>query len=228
MIGKYNEGGLKMIDVASFIDSILLSWIKRLFSRQNDSWKMLFRKEFEDFGETFVFECQEKYLKVVIEKLKHQPFWVAVIKAWMKYKKTVKNEFVTSVLEEPLWGNDNILIKKKPIFNNILVNRNFKFVNDLLNDQGGFINWCQFKAKAVSRITFLDYINIITAIPQKWKREIKEKHLEKEQFQNSSIISDLLRKQSSNKYIYEKLITNKKNFAKKGPAKMGSNFKRNI
>ena len=40
----YNSGGLKMIDVHSYIKGLKSSWIKRLLNNQDSKWKSLIQE----------------------------------------------------------------------------------------------------------------------------------------------------------------------------------------
>jgi len=51
MINDYSEGGLKMIDIASFNRSLKATWIKKYLDKENwGSWKRFFDSEFEKYG----------------------------------------------------------------------------------------------------------------------------------------------------------------------------------
>ena len=51
MINDYSEGGLKMIDIASFNRSLKATWIKKYLDNENGgSWKRFFDSELEKYG----------------------------------------------------------------------------------------------------------------------------------------------------------------------------------
>ena len=51
MINGYSEGGLKMIDIASFNRSLKAKWIKRYLDKENcGRWKSFFDLELEKYG----------------------------------------------------------------------------------------------------------------------------------------------------------------------------------
>ena len=51
MINDYSEGGLKMIDIASFNGSLKATGIKRYLNKENcGSWKSFFDLELEKYG----------------------------------------------------------------------------------------------------------------------------------------------------------------------------------
>ena len=56
-INKYENGGLKMIDLESMIKSLRLAWLKRIFQCNNGAWRNLLRFSLEPFGGLFFFHC---------------------------------------------------------------------------------------------------------------------------------------------------------------------------
>ena len=51
MINNFSEGGLKMIDIASFNKSLKAYWIKEYFNTNNgSSWKWIFDLELQPYG----------------------------------------------------------------------------------------------------------------------------------------------------------------------------------
>ena len=56
-INEYENGGLKMIDLESMIESLQLAWLKRIFQCNNGAWKSFLRFSLEPFGGLFLFHC---------------------------------------------------------------------------------------------------------------------------------------------------------------------------
>ena len=51
MINDYSEGGLKLIDIASFNRSLKATWIKKYLDKENCGiWKSLFDSELDKYG----------------------------------------------------------------------------------------------------------------------------------------------------------------------------------
>ena len=68
MIKDYNDGGCRMVHVPSFIKSLKLSWIKRLFNSEA-TWTHLFFASFK----TDLFKLQlfgNSYAKLILSKYK--------------------------------------------------------------------------------------------------------------------------------------------------------------
>jgi len=57
MINDYPEGGIKMIDIASFNKSLKATWIKKyLDSKNHGKWKNVFNLAPEKYGGSTFFE----------------------------------------------------------------------------------------------------------------------------------------------------------------------------
>ena len=53
----YQKGGLKMLNIDLFINSIKCSWIKRLFDNTNHGqWKTFYLNEIKKYGGKLLFE----------------------------------------------------------------------------------------------------------------------------------------------------------------------------
>ena len=58
IVQDYKNGGLKMIEIDSFIKSIKAGWVKRLSNEHNSGdWKTIYLKELQNLGGLFFFKC---------------------------------------------------------------------------------------------------------------------------------------------------------------------------
>ena len=57
LIQNYQNGGLRMLDIDLFINSIKCSWIKRLFDNKNNGqWKIFYTNKINKYGGKLLFE----------------------------------------------------------------------------------------------------------------------------------------------------------------------------
>ena len=64
MINDYSEGGLKMIDIASFNWSLKATWVKKYLDKENcESWKSFFDSELKKFGGEVTLTVQKSQHK---------------------------------------------------------------------------------------------------------------------------------------------------------------------
>jgi len=57
MINKYENGGLKMLDLESMVKSLRLAWLKRIFGENDGAWKSYLRVSLKPYGGLFLFYC---------------------------------------------------------------------------------------------------------------------------------------------------------------------------
>ena len=147
--------GLDMIDVNSFIKSMKITWIKRLYQSQQD-WAIMIQKELPPIQELLTYGTTA--LAKVKNKL-NNPFWREVIVAW--------SEFCALIVP-----NSNQIITEKLWFNNVSKFRNgivrswyskgLRFVADLINNETGILYTKQELETVYGiRMTFLCYSSLI-------------------------------------------------------------------
>jgi hypothetical protein len=78
------------------------------------------------------------YIEQVIESVKNQ-FWKDVLYAWKSVIEKDENKNWTNFLANTVWLNKQVKIDKRTIFYPEWFNRDVKFVNDFVNDDGSFL-----------------------------------------------------------------------------------------
>ena len=109
------QGGLNMIDIISFQNSILINWAKWLIlAADEQEWKLLARTVLKGVGGISVFHSKVQQVKNFkgLNQI-YNPFWVAVVKAWLKHADTISS---ASELGDPLFNNDNIKYKGSMLY----------------------------------------------------------------------------------------------------------------
>ena len=111
IIQEYKDGGLKMIDIECFLDSLKISWIKRIID-SNANWSSQYKNELEKYGGLLLFKCNitEQDCKFLDIKSK---FLKDILISWSKVN-TLNTEIQIS--KQIIWNNSNI----KKISNNKL------------------------------------------------------------------------------------------------------------
>jgi hypothetical protein len=89
IIADYDKGGLKMIDVPSFINAQKVMWVKRLLKTGSGSWKAypnyIFNKMLGDSS----FYCNTDLKKW---EAKISPFYMQLLEIWEKTKENPKDD----------------------------------------------------------------------------------------------------------------------------------------
>ena len=112
------------------------------------------------------FSC--KHVDVVCNS---HGFCRSVIIVWAKYNYH-EVEDVQDIIVQRLWGNSQILVRNKPIFNKNLIEKGIFTILDLYDDQKGHLRTYQDICNMIGNVNFLDYLSILSAIPHKWKKAI--------------------------------------------------------
>lgn len=117
MINDYSEGGLKMIDIASFNRSLKATWIKRYLDKENcGQWKSFFDLELEKYGGEVILtgNLDIKDSRNVIKV--SDPFLKEILEIWseVKYEERIISDYHFRTL--PLWYNSLVRVENRPVF----------------------------------------------------------------------------------------------------------------
>ena len=161
-IKDYYEGGLRMIDVLAFNESLKVTWIRRFLNSNNQKWINILAAQwpeyykFVNFGEDFITKNVQKM----------NPFWQDVFRAVCTLYSRIRKTTVYHFLNEPIWYNKYIKINKKSIYNHVMFNSGVRTINDLLDNEGKFLSLELFSVKFQINVNFIEYNGIIAAIRQ--------------------------------------------------------------
>ena len=160
------SGGLKMPDIFASIKAIKVMWIKRLLKTSN-TYSLIANQNSKimDFQHYFSHNMSKRYLPEQPDKFYGQilDFWEEIIDV------NASNMSLNDILNEKVCYNKHILIDNKPITNRLLMMNNIECLNDLLKPDKSFktnqdLNW----------LTTMEYNQLITSIPCKWKKMISD------------------------------------------------------
>ena len=168
---NYSEGGLKMVNVKLFIDSLKLSWVRRLL-KKTCKWQIIFNshtdlQKLSICGSEYIDECHVKC---------NNKFWKDVFRAWKKLNDSdsgrEKIERQTCALALPLWYNRSITIGGKPVFYKSWYNRGVTIINDLVKESGTvtFYTFQEFLEKYHINVNFLQYQGLVSAVKAHLRR----------------------------------------------------------
>ena len=196
MIGNYEDGGLKNLDILTKFDSLRLSWVRRLFDDKFHPWKNIPLKLIKQQFNQSIF-----YPNIQIKFSSDFPkFYHEIAKSWSKM--TQEPLTCNSVLSQSIWFNNFIRIGGKVIkkrFDNEL------FVSDLYVGNK-LLNWQAFKTKFdLRQQDHFTWIQIINALPQKWKKIIEDSQnvIHPQRFQHLLMLTrEIPLEKLTSKYIY--------------------------
>ena len=131
-------------------------------------------------------------------------FWTDVLKSWCEfnYFTPVSKE---QVRKQVIWFNLNIKVDNTLIYYEKWCKEGIIRIEDLLDEEDNFLSISQLNRKHKENFSFMHLYGIINAIPQNWKRWLKD-HNEGQGYQNW--YQTFLPLKSATKLCYRKLKEN--------------------
>ena len=163
MINDYDKGGLKMIDVQSFNESLKMKWIQGYLNNDNQGkWKLFVDYYLQKHGGKAVFLSNLKPQDVLQLNIK-DPFLREIIEHWTNLNYREKNLDFDSMI---LWHNSLIRIENRPFFYKAWFKAGVTEVKDLLNKDQTFLSYNAFIDKYNIKTNYLEYFKVISALKQ--------------------------------------------------------------
>ena len=174
LIGNYEEGGYKDVDVASKMNSLKVIWIRRLTDDNFHTWKIIPSKLFRPISDTSSFHRNLKFADSCLRVVKtFSTFYQELVQFWVSISE-VEPKNIDNILNESLWNNSFVAAIGKPVFHQAFLNKSIFKVRDLLTESGSSSTWQMAKQKYnLNDGHFIDWLGIINSIPNDWKSQIK-------------------------------------------------------
>ena len=142
-IGTHSNGGLNIVDIFSKERALKASWVPKLLER-NGKNRLFLDHVLEMQNLTFELMLKMNFRKIdqfcALSKI--PKFYANMFIAFnhCKYIKPIYKLNSTELLSECLWRNDYFKISGKTIFLHNWIKSGFKFVKDLLNEHGDWLD----------------------------------------------------------------------------------------
>ena len=198
IIQSYEDGGLRMVDIDVYINTIKCSWVRRLCDTQNNGvWRHVYITQIKQFGGTDIFKGNIKDTDVESLKL-NSTFLSEILHSWAKVNFRENIQYVST---ETIWNNSNLKHNKNTIYYKIWAEKNIKFISQLFNYRYKcFYTFDSFKRVFnLDQSDFLRYYTIIASIPSQWKRKLKTETEDAPRL--NLLINDIVKQQYPNKII---------------------------
>ena len=180
----------------SFSKVMKLFWIKKLLDNDiTTGWKTLVLDQLSRYGGNIIWSYESTSLKVFSKFL--NPFWKNLVDIWSEVKEGDNIDF----LSRTLWHNANLTIGGKVFYFKSWSQVGINYINDLVNDQGEIYPFNDFVDIYDLPNDIMRYNSVKSAIPQDWKRLIKDGNTKHDIVTNKCI--EMLKKSNANKYFYE-------------------------
>ncbi len=198
-IHVYTKGGLKMIDIDSFIFSLKASWINRIFNKDNTGkWKHIYINKLNKYGGKLILESNLE-TQDINKLFEDNTFLKHVIISCNNFQKLNPPEKVPNQI---IWHNKDIKVNSKTIFYKQWYDRGIKYLYQIYDFQTK--HYLTFNAlKNLYNIPegdFLKYDQLVSCIPKKWKESIKYDAIS---FNNNDILlTQFFNAKQSVKFLY--------------------------
>jgi len=167
------NGGVKLTNTKKLIDSLRISWIKRLLKDQG-SWQELFKEVItQDYRQ--IWELDLTSLKK-LAKRQTNIFWKEVIESWSRFRSLSDP---CEYLWYPIWNS--FFLKAKGIIHNkkYLQENGLNYIKDLFNEKGTILGYQEFIEKFRVNVNFVDFYSLMHCLKQDWKHQADIKNLGK-------------------------------------------------
>ena len=200
IIQQYEDGGLKMVEIEKFINSLKCSWIKRIHELGNDNpLKRIYYNKLNKHGGNLIFESNltEKDAKCLFNK---SIFLQDIIIAWQK----VAHEDLKPIKPNTvIWNNSNIRSGNSPLFYQNWLDKGIKTFEDIFDNRSKTFYTFEFMQYLynIPANDFMKYLSLINSIPKEAKQilgqEIRDENSAKVKLEK------LLSSKRVNKYVYD-------------------------
>lgn len=166
LVQNYSNDGLKMIHIDSFINSMKLSWLKRLYN-SCASWKILAEKELPNVTQLLTYGAKKLN---AIRQSSTNLFYVDLVNSLIKFNVEYKPS-VEEIVSEKIWFCDWTKYKTATIKS--WDDKGLRFIGDLYNiDSGNIYSKEELEQKYRIQMTFLCYESLKRSLPQGIRQQI--------------------------------------------------------
>ena len=159
-------------------------WIKRFRLNENSAWTVIPNKATLYLGGfSFLSNCYCSSKDISIKKL--PLFYIRTLQYWFEFKDMQEPGIKNTII----WNDKDIKIDNNTIFFRTWFSRGVSTVENLLDHNLDFITYEQFKPRYQIKTNFLTYYGAINAIPNEYKKSIKQTNAQKGQPTQSELES---------------------------------------
>ena len=216
----YESGGLKMIDLDNFINSLKICWIKRMIEAENDAiLNKIYINSLSSFGGKLLFECnisEDDICRITPNSILND-----VLLSWCRCK---SNVVIQSYRHEILWNNSNVKAGVNTIMFPNWFHNGIKVLKDIYDDASKkFYPFSRLREiYNLPEGDFLKYLTLTHRIPHSWKTNIKNENTNTPN--PNTILRQLMNTKHTNKYVYNLLQKKRKHPDKKSETKWAEQF----
>ena len=131
----YKQGGLKMIDIKCYMQSLKLCWVERLFCSTKSCWKDVFEETISPIYKIAKFGTG--WCKHVCSVVSNK-FWIEILQTWTTFGNKLLCKSEIDVLSTPIWYNTSI--SNQNLFFPKWFKNGIEYVGDVVDSNMEFID----------------------------------------------------------------------------------------
>ena len=224
----YGDGGLRVTNVEIMFKSLRLAWIQRLLKNdeeEDDTWSAISKFYFNKYG-GLNFLLRSNYDKKFLKDSDIPSFYKDILSYFLDLKSLYNSKDEQEMI---LFNNKEILIDGRTFFYHDWVEKGVFTLHDVIDASDNSLPFEQFQQCHGINCNFLNYFQVISAIPNALRKKAKECAKPNANFlsggtlfQLSSVLTINLLKLGSKDYYW--LFLNKRKFQATGPMKWDRDF----
>ena len=183
IIGNFDDGGLKMVDIESQIKALKIMWVKRICDTTNGSWKVTVKYVLHLCGGVpliFNFNCFPEDFDKIADVNNISMFYIEMLKSWFELKEERDTTFFADPIEiknQIIWGNSLINLKGKPLLFHHWIKSGFIFIGDIWKEE--FLPVRDIRDKLINTNNYIaEIVQIKASIPHAWKTTLRTVNLQ--------------------------------------------------
>ena len=182
VVKQYCEGGLNMINLKAFVNSMKLTWLRRVIL-SDSPWQSIVDNKI-NFQE--LFSLGRSYIDSLSKNVKNK-FWIDVLRAFSELLSLQKNITQEFVLSSSIFHNPEIKVGGKPLWIKTWYQKGLLYVNDLLAENGNFYSQTDIERKYNIKTNFVQFQGMIQAVKLYARRNEVENFTKKLQWFQTKI-----------------------------------------
>ena len=203
MIQNFNQGGVKMVDVFSYVKSLKLKWIQRILISADNNWVQFLYFYFnQNFHCESFFEIDSSCLDYLTRQYPNR-FWKDTLNIYKDFLDLTRIAYGgNNILQQSVWYNDVFKMDNKVMFNKDMYDSGIRCVNDLLDDNNNFYTWDFFVERFNIRLNFLTFHGIICSIIKDGLKKHSDNFIKSTNLYLPYSISVILNSYNDKSYFY--------------------------
>ena len=152
VVKEYCEGGLKMINLKAFMNSMKITWLRRIVLTDSP-WQSVIKHTI-NFNEIFSFGTN--YIDLLLSKITNK-FWTDVLKAYSVLVTVNKIDKEDQILSCPIFNNIDIKVGNITVCIKMWCKKGVIHINNLVKENGQFLSQNKFENRYNTKKNFIQF-----------------------------------------------------------------------